>query len=541
MRTKVFKKRGNSRYLLTVVLITAFVFALFAGFAGCAGQETPISGEVVILHTNDMHGRVINDDDGVIGIDRVAAIHKNIPNSVLVDAGDAFHGLPAATLSRGEDIAGLMNIAGYDAMAAGNHEFNYGWERLLELNDMTDFSILASNVKKDGSPVLYDTALVEAGNIKIGFFGITTESAKSSAMPEYVNGLEFENAVAAAREMARNVHNQGADLIVALCHLGNESVAGTTSAALAQEVGEIDVIIDGHSHTALPEGLIENDVLIVQAGQHGSHIGKVTVTVEDGAVKNKTAELIDFEQAMETEPDMETQAKLAEITNKLDAILSESAGVSNEAMSGERAPGVRTQEMPLGNFVADAYREAAKTDIAITNGGDIRADIDPGTITRGDIISILPFGNTLMIKTITPEILFKVLENGVSSVVTGDGSSDGGIIDHEKSEDGRFLQVSGLSFEYNPAAPAGNRVMSVTLDSGEKLSSEDKTTKITLTASNYIMTGGNDYIMLAELPADREFGTADGALFEYIKTHSPVNAPSVGRITESADELKNAA
>jgi 5'-nucleotidase len=519
---KIFTALTSSAMALAA---TALAMLLFAACGG-SSKHAP-SGSVVILHTNDTHGRVAGNVTDIIGIDRIAAIHKNTPGSLLIDAGDAFHGLPIATLSKGGDIAALMTAAGYDAMVIGNHEFNYGWERLLELRDLAGFPIFASNVKRGGKVLLDDTRIIEANGIKIGLFGVTTETAEYSVMPEFVRGLSFEAPARTAADKTEYLRSQGAHMVVAICHLGVvELKNGSRSTDLAQRVPGIDVIIDGHSHTELPDGLVENGVLIAQAGQHGSNLGKVSVSLENGRVASKKAELIAFDEARQTAPDEAVSRKLSEIIRGYESKLSEPIGESRDYMSSERNPGVRTMEMPLGNLVADAYREAAAADIAVANGGDIRADLLPGAVRNGDVISILPFGNTLMVKTVTPALLREVLENGVSGIVT-DGQ---GNIDHEQSPQGRFLQVSGFSFCYDPSLPAGERILSITLDGGRQLSLQDETTEISLAGTNYVMTGGDHYTMLAGLPVLRELGAADEALASYIKKHSPVGIPAGNRI-----------
>ena len=489
-------------------------------------STTEFTAEVVILHTNDTHGRVIGDDEYVIGIERIAAIHKNTPNSILVDAGDTFHGLPIATLNRGADIAALMSEAGYSAMAVGNHDFNYGWERLEELRDIAGFPFLASNVTKDNKNILDDTTVIEVDGVKVALLGITTEDTAYTAMPDNIIGLDFANPVDTARSKSEVLREQGADVIVALTHIGTEIDRGVISTQLASEVPEIDVIIDAHSHTTLPAGVTENGVLIAQAGDYSSSLGKVVITLKNGEIVSKSASLISFEEAKDIAPDETISAMMTEFTANLEPLLNQTVGESGVEMSSERSPGVRTQEMPLGSLVADAYREAANADIAIANGGDIRADIPRGAVTKGDIISVLPFGNTLMVKTVTPALLREVLENAVSGIVV---DSDGNI-DHEESPQGRFLQVSGFSFVYEPAAPVGERIVSVTLDSGEVLSLDDDSTEITLAASNYVMSGGDYYTMLADLWVERELGAADEALAEYIARHSPITESEPGRI-----------
>ncbi|MCL2004350.1 MAG: bifunctional metallophosphatase/5'-nucleotidase [Oscillospiraceae bacterium] len=524
--------RKNTAVVLFVTVLTL----LFAALSGCG--QTPLAAptaEIVILHTNDTHGRVIGDEY-VIGIDRIAALHKNTPNSILLDAGDTLHGLPIATLSRGADITALMKAAGYAAMALGNHDFNYGWARLPELREIAGFPFLASNVERDGSLFLDDTVIIEIDGVKVGLFGLITEDTEYSAMPEYVRGIVFDDPIGTARAKAALLRGQGVHVVVALCHMGVGLDRGVTSIQLAREVPEIDIIIDGHSHTALPDGITEADVLIVQTGDYGNSLGRVVISVENGEITSKSASLIPFEDAQNTEPDETVAAMLSEITANLDALLNEPVGESRVEMSSARAPGVRTQEMPLGSLVADAYREASGADIAIANGGDIRADILPGVVTKGGIISVLPFGNTLMVKTVTPALLREVLENGVSGIIV-DANGD---IDHEQSPQGRFLQVSGFNFAYNPAAPEGERILSITLDGGRSLPLNDDATKITLAGSNYVMTGGDYYTMLGGLPVERELGAADEALAAYVARHSPLTAPETGRII-TATETQQAA
>jgi len=511
------------RKLLFFVAATVF---LLVALTSCGLFDSTPTTEVTIFHTNDTHGRVVGDDENIIGIDRIAAIHNNTQNSILVDAGDALHGLPIATINGGADIAELMKAAGYDAMVVGNHEFNYGWERLLELREIAGFPFLASNILKDGAQFLDGLTIIEIDRVKIGLFGVITEATAHSAMPEFVRAVGFADPIEAAQLKIEFLQEQGVHLIVALCHLGDTPGSGTLSADLAAAVPEIDIIIDGHSHTEHPFGQIVNGVLIAQTGDHGSNLGKVTVSIEKGKITWKNASLITIDEALMYAPDETVVAMLSAIEASIDVILSEPVGESAVQMSSERSPGVRTQEMPLGNLVADAFREASGADISIVHGGSIRADLPSGVITKGDVISILPFGNTLMVKNVTPAILFAVLENGVSGIVTDSELN----IDYELSAQGRFPQVSGFSFVYDPTAPIGMRILSITLGNGRELSPDDSSTTISLTSADYIMTGGDEYYMLENLPVFRELGSADEALTEYIRKHSQIDNPKSERI-----------
>ena len=509
------------QFITKVVLVLGFGLWL----AACGQAKAP-TAQIIIYHTNDMHGRVLGDDEYVIGIDRIAAIYKATENAILLDAGDTLHGLPIATASRGADIVSLMNAAGYAAFVPGNHDFNYGYDRLTELRHMADFPFLAANIEKNALPALDEATIIEIDGVKIGVFGLTTEETAELAMPQYVAGLDFMDPAVTARKQTAALRGEGAHIVIALCHMGLDADRCMTSLELAKEAPDIDLIIDGHSHTVLPEGLWDTDTLIVQAGSLGAYLGEVTIQLENGQVVARKARLIDFEETQNVSPDPEVAALLSALTADLDVVLAEVIGESRAHMSSERAPGVRTQEEALGSLIADAYRMAADSEIAIINGGDIRADMPLGAVTRGDVISILPFGNTLMVKVLSPALLKAVLENGVSGIVV---DAEGGI-DHEASAQGRFLNVSGFSFSYDPQAAVGERVLSITMDDGRKLSLDDDTSQIIMAASNYIMSGGDYYDMLADIPVSRELGAADEALAAYIAAHSPVDAPQPGRI-----------
>ena len=521
-KEKNMKKRIQ---FITKVVLVLGVLGLW--LASCGQAKAPTT-EIIIYHTNDMHGRVLGDDEYVIGMDRIAAIHKATENAILVDAGDSLHGLPMATASRGADIVSLMNAAGYAAFVPGNHDFNYGYDRLVELRQMADFPFLAANIEKNASPALDEATIMEIDGVKIGVFGLTTTETAELAMPQYVAGLVFTDPAVAARKQTAALRSEGAHVVIALCHMGLDADRCMTTPELVKEAPDIDVIIDGHSHTVLPDGLWVDDTLIVQAGSLGAYLGQVTIGLEKGQVVAREAALIDFEAAQNVSPDPEVAAMLSALTADLDVLLAEVIGESRVHMSSERAPGVRTQEEALASLIADAYRMAADSEIAVINGGDIRADMPLGAVTKGDVVSILPFGNTLMVKAISPALLKAVLENGVSGIVV---DADGGI-DHEASAQGRFLNVSGFSFTYDPGAAVGERVLSISLDDGRQLSLDDDKTQIMMAASNYIMSGGDYYDMLADIPVSRELGAADEALAAYMAAHSPFDAPQPGRVVE---------
>lgn len=508
---------------ISLLLVLALFIGLTAVIPSFAAENTIIT----LFHTNDVHGRVdasvSGSRDNPIGIAKIAAIKADTENSLLIDAGDATHGTPIAVLDKGENIIALMNAAGYDYMAIGNHEFNYGYDRLIELSEMADFPMMASNiVNSEGGRDFDIVEISEIAGIKVGVFGLSTEHTGDTANPANIKGLTFENCITTATEKVAQLTEMGADVIVAVCHMGEVSDgSGTTSTELAEKVAGIDVIIDGHSHSTYEEGLTVGDTLIASAFQYESYLGRVTLEIaEDKTVVSKTARLMTAEEIDAIELSEAALAVKAEVTDKLNVIseqfselLNQEIGYSNVSLSSARAPGVRTQQTDIGYLVAEAYRTAVGADICIANGGDIRSDLVKGAITYGDLITILPFFNTLQVKAVTPKILKAVLENGVSYLTVGKD----GKVDPSKSASGRFPQVAGFSFTYDPSLPVGERILSITLDGGKELDFDDDKTLITLGASSFVLSGGDDYEMLTDLEILHESGfTADQALIDYM-------------------------
>lgn len=221
--------------------------------------STPMkdSVKITIVHTNDVHSRVSEGKYDGMGYDRVATIVKNEeamnPNVIVMDAGDAFHGQTIATLNDGESIVKIMNAVGYDIMTAGNHDFNYGQDRLIELADMADFPIVSANVfKADYTSFLPAYEIMEYDGVKVAVFGLATPATTFMTHPDNVIGLTFFDPIITAKMMTAQLQDE-ADIIVCLSHLGVEGKY--TSEMLAEYVDGIDVIVDGHSHTIMETGL----------------------------------------------------------------------------------------------------------------------------------------------------------------------------------------------------------------------------------------------------------------------------------------------
>ena len=274
--------------MVALTLVLSVFFGKLTCLAASNNQVTDLAGttKLTIVHTNDTHARVKWGEG--LGFAKISAIIKEVkrdnPNTLVLDAGDTFHRQTIATLNKGESIALLMNAIGYDAMVPGNHDFNYGYERLVELNKMTNFPILAANVRKeDGSSLLDAFIIKKIGGLKVGIFGLVTPETIYATNPKNVEGLTFINPVEAARLMVEALKNE-TDFIIALTHLGMNPSSVFTSIRVAQEVEGIDLIIDGHSHTVLEQGLKVGKTLIVSTGEYSKNLGIVNLYC-------KTAEL----------------------------------------------------------------------------------------------------------------------------------------------------------------------------------------------------------------------------------------------------------
>lgn len=479
-------------------------------------QETV---DLTIFHTNDSHGRVIGDGKKIIGIDTIASIKDSEEQALLVDAGDTIHGLPFATLNKGKDIINLMKLAGYDAMTPGNHEFNYGSNALKELavqasKDINNFDIISANIKnEDGSKYLDDQHIEVVNGIKIGMFGLTTQETTYKTNPKNVEGLNFENPVEIAKAQEASLKEQGADIIIALSHVGTDKSSNPTSEMIAEAVPELDVIIDGHSHTVYKDGYMVNGVLIASTGEYEGNVGKVVLTIDkkDKRLKAKSATLIDCQTALASySPNEIVEEKIAEIQEEQQPILNTVVGKTEVKLEGAREF-VRKGETNLGNLLTDAMRDLTGADIAITNGGGIRQTIEAGEIKKGDIISVLPFGNYVVTKKLIGAQIKDVLELGVSAYPATLGG---------------FPQVSGITFKFDETKEAGSRVHSMMVN-GKAI---DMKGTYLIATNDFLAAGGDNFPHFKETATENEYPALDETLINYIQKLGAVNPKVEGRI-----------
>ena len=505
-------KRFMSLALSITMVLSLVLFNPISAFAEDAK-------ELVILHFNDTHARVKSvEKDGVVtgvGFDRIAQYKQDLlkenPNVLMLDAGDTLHGQPIATLSQGESIVKILNLMGIDAFTPGNHDFNYGFARLQELEKMMNFPIVSANVMdKSGKEVFKPYVIKEMDGFKVGIFGLSTPETSYKTNPKNVETIDFTDTIAAAKKAVEALEKENVDVIIALSHLGLDQ-GDDTSDKVAEAVDGIDLVIDGHSHTTLEEGRMVKNTLIASTGEYDKAFGIVTLKIANGKVTEKSAKLMAAADTKDIVPHPDVVALLADIDKGLNEILSEKIGTSTVMLDGARE-NVRTKETNFGQLVADAMLDATGAEVALTNGGGIRASIEAGDITKNHIVTSFPFGNYLVTKEVKGKDIKAALEHGLSKY---------------PEQNGGFPHVAGITFTFNTANPAGSRVSDLMVG-GSPVDMEKAYLFVT---NDFMAAGGDGYTMLKPYATVNEYAAFDEILVNYIKKMGTISTTLVPRMT----------
>lgn len=485
--------------VLSVVLSTTITVILGL-------QDTTIK----IFHTNDIHGYAVEtlDDDDVpehIGyaraktfIDAQEADHK-----LIIDAGDVLHGQSFATITRGESMARLLQAMGTDIFVPGNHDFDYGAQRLLDLQEQYDLPIYANNVTKEGKTIFDGYIVQKFGRIKVGIIGITTPETPIKTSPKNVEGLSFstpEEILMSAAERVYAMKKQKCNVIIAVMHMGDESYLEPNSVQLAQLLPDIDIIIDGHSHSVLENNKV-GETYIASTGEYFENLGMITIHLKGKRVQSIEADLVPAAEFKDVEPNAEIAALIEDINGGIQPILEEVVATAPVRLEGEREL-VRSGSTNLGRMVAEAMRLETGADICITNGGGIRASIEPGDVTKGQIISVLPYGNMVMMVNATGEEIVQVLND---VMIVGEGA---------------FPQFSGMTVEVTEDKKKGAdgveylcyKVKRVLINGAEI----DPAKEYSVAINDFIYAGGDGYNAIVENRTAREFGSMDEVLIQYM-------------------------
>ncbi|MBC7194393.1 MAG: 5'-nucleotidase C-terminal domain-containing protein [Caldisericia bacterium] len=476
---------------------------------------------ITILHTNDFHGYISGTDAKNGGLARIYTIVKEEraknPNTILIDAGDHIQGANIANFFKGQNVVEIFNAMGYNYATFGNHEFDWGKDVTKQRVSEAKYTYLCANIidtstGKTFAPKAYDT--LEFSTLKIGLFGLDTKELPILVNPKGIEGLKILDPIDTAKNILETLKKENTDFVIAISHLGYDDGKDDDDKTLASTVSGINLIIGGHTHTVLKQADIVNGVYIVQTGEKGLNLGKIYLDFENTYSGSKLVNfrytLIPITDSIKEDPDI--KALITPYEEKLKKEMDVVIGETLVDLDGERA-NVRSKETNLGNLIADMMRELAKSDIAITNGGGIRASIKKGPIKVGDVYNVLPFDNLIVKLELTGKDILDALENGFSQV---------------EAKAGRFPQVSGLVVKVNLKNPPMSRVVEVLIN-GKPLELE----KVYTVATNDFMANGGDGYTSFKNAKSSVWVTGNWIrddFVEYIKKHTPLNPQVEGRI-----------
>lgn len=514
------------RMLSSLVLLLSLGFGLYAG----GGAE---NYDLTVLSTNDTHGHPLDYawaakfPDGVtyanpdIGglparMTYVEQVRKEVPNVLVLDAGDVTTGLVVSNYFLTKpDIAG-MNAIGYHAMALGNHEFDNKLSILQERKAEAKFPFISANVvdKVSGKPYTQPYVIIKLKDVRVGVIGVTTPETVTATLPANVEALSFTDPVAAVKKYVAEIKDK-ADFIVVLSHLGlNED------RELAKGINGVGLILGGHSHNYMAKEEVVNNIPIFQAYQWGAYVGRVDIQVRDKKVSSVMAKPVPINFSVELkegtaakgvvreikgkkydylygylEPNAELAATLKpyadEVKKNLETVVAKASGPFPDTVNGlARYP--RRDDSALSNMLVDAMRAATeqqigkKVDIFFQNGGGIRAAIPAGDVSKNTIYAVLPFDNTIQTAVLTGAQVLEILEKTALPVAVGNYTTG------FDSPNGAFLQVSGMRYTIDIAA---KQISDVTVG-GKPL---DLTASYLIGTQNFMMTGGDGYTTLKDI------------------------------------------
>lgn len=501
--------------------------------------------DITILHTNDVHGRMVEDDkNGVIGDAKLASVveaSRQQGQTLVFDAGDSFQGLPISNSSQGEDMADVMNSIGYDAMTVGNHEFDFGLYQLKRLKEKLQFPILSSNIYVNGTRLFEPSTIIDKTPDQDGdefvVIGVTTPETATKTHPDNIKGVTFADPIteinnviaqteANAKAQGKTYHNY-----VILSHLGVDATTKTEwrGDSLAQALAQNEllkdknvIVIDGHSHTVLE--LKDGNVTYNQTGSYLHNIGYITLNSDQILAAGD----LSADQLQNVTPDPAVAGLLQKIQAKYEAESSQLVLEDNPVeLNGDRT-NVRVRETNLGDAVADSiltYGQTGfshKSNLAVTNGGGLRETLKEGQpITKGDVIAVLPFGNTVSQIQMTGQNIYDMFKTSVSSITQVDATGHS-VLDENGNPllepSGGFLQLAGARVYYDTNLDPDKRILEIEIWDPETANFKplDLARTYYLATNDFLAAGGDDYTMLG---GPREEGPSMDQVFEdYLKS-----------------------
>ena len=520
----------NTKKLLSLLLVIAMIFAL-AVPAFAEGETPSMAGKTVIVHSNDVHGAIA----GYANMAALAAEYESQGAKVIVaDAGDFSQGKVEVSSNKGLNAVKMMNAAGYDVATLGNHEFDYGYAQLKENLKEATFSTICCNIlDENGKPAFEGSKVFDIDGLKVGFIGVNTPESQTKANPALIKGLTWlagDDMVKAVQAEADKLKADGTDVIVVLSHLGVDSESKPNrSTDLWAGLKGVDFIIDGHSHTVMEKG--DNNEPIQSTGTAFDNIGVIVIDNATKKIEKNMLVKVTADSAKD-----EAVAKAAQdITDAINAEYGTVFAKSEVELNGDRSYSSKTDlygnrdgETNLGNLITDSMVWSVKKTggvtvdekniVAVTNGGGIRAAIKAGDVTKKDVNTVLPFGNTIAVVYVTGAELLEALE---ASTYCSPDSAIGGFpqvsginytVDASKAYDANDTTYPGSTY-YGPKT-----INRVTIDSINGQAFDAKATYAVIT-NNFLAAGGDTYYAFASASAQFDTGIPlDEALMDYITT-----------------------
>jgi len=473
----LFRRTGKLPFLILIGLFAVLLMS-------CAARH-----EIRILYINDFHGfaqpyKPYGSDQPEGGLSylagRVSELRAEKP-TLLLAAGDIIQGNNWANLFSGQSSIDAMNALKVDAMVVGNHEFDFGQAVLKERIAQAGFPVLGANVV--GMSGLKPYTVKELNGVSVAIIGVVTGDVPQTTHPKNAVGLEFLAPEVSVEKYVRELQGKN-NVIVVLSHIGFNA-----DTRLAQKVDGIDVIVGGHTHTRVEKPVLVGKTYVVQAYEHGKVLGVLDLTLEDNRIVKASGRLEPIKP--KGREDQAVREIVTKYQKQVDAIMNETVGSAAVDFDGKN---VRLKETNLGNWVADILRSTSGADAAIINGGTIRTSINRGTVKVSDVYAVVPFDNYIVAIKLTGRQIRDTLEHGVSGV---------------EDEEGRFPQISGLSFTYNRLAPKGSRIKEV-LIGGKPLAPEKE---YTVATNDFLAAGGDGYKAFGDaVKSSKDYAVVGGAM-----------------------------
>jgi len=510
------KKYTNLIILGLIIIAAATYFVIkYVDFNQLLLKVGYYDSKITIANTADVHGHLVYDDE--IGtyytLDEVSTI-MGLPlldsfvkeerakdkDTLLLDSGDMFHGTNEANINQGQGVVDCVNLMGYNATVPGNNDFNFGYDRLLQIKSELNFPILAANVYKNGKQVFDEYKIFEVDGKKIGVFGLATSFSEYYV---HDNSITFDDPVKCATRVVSELKGK-VDAIVLLSHLGDD-----VDQSVIQKVDGIDLVLCGHYNKLYKTAKKVNNTYMAEAGSFATHLGVADMYFKGGKVAKVAWKVETTNDRSKEDPQIK---KVSEVYHT-EALKSAQikVGTSNVALNGIRTQ-LRSKETNLANLLADAMKEAGGADLALMNGGGIRESMPKGEINMYQIGKVLPFVNSLVVVEMKGDVIYQALERGLRG--------------YPSVFNGGFLQVSGINYEIDASKNAGERLVSVTKD-GVPLDKE-KTYKVA--TNDYMFYGGDGYVEIQNSKLLSGGGLLKDVLGNYIKSKGQVSPTEDGRI-----------